>query len=186
MPDPIPPTATTTTTTTETPPITTTTATDTAPGQQPGGNDENKFRRLHEAAEAKRVAAETRVAELEAAEQRRKDAQLSEVEREKKRADDAEAEAKSLKHEKLKNEVAGKHNLTAEARELLEGADEAELEAKAAKLAAIMKQPIVEGTVTQPGGAQTASLAEQITAAENSGNAFLAIQLKRQQAGFTS
>lgn len=156
-----------------------------------GANEENKFRRLHEAEEKKRQAAEARVAELEAAEKKRAEAQMSELEREKARATELEAKAAEaqkraddLAHEKLRGQVAAKHHLTTEAMDLLTGADEAALEANAAKLAAIMKQPAAAGTITHPAGGQSPSVDEQINQALKAGNIRESIRLKRERAGF--
>ena len=155
-----------------------------------GGNDDNKFRRLHEAEEAKRKAAEARIAELEAAEAERTKAEMTEAERAKAEAAEAKAEAQKakerlseLEREKLVNSIASEHGLTAEARELLSGADEAALRANAQKLASIMKQPAQAGTNTQPARGAEPSIDEKINAALKSGNTIESIRLARERAG---
>lgn len=139
-----------------------------------GGNDENKWRRLHEAEEQKRKALETKVQQLEAAESERKKAEMSDAERAKTeaaeaktRAEKAEQRASELEREKLISQIAAEHHLTAEARELLQGADEAALRANAVKLAAIMKQPAQAGTNTNParGGGGELTLEQQLAKA---------------------
>ncbi len=151
---------------------------------EPGAasNEENKFRRLFEAEEAKRKASESRIAEYEAKEKAVKDSELSELEREKAARVAAEEKAKGLELERLREKVAKAANLPAEALELLAGETEEALTAHAAKLAAIARQPAQGGTQTAPGGNHQPTMDERIEAAQKAGNTLTAMALKRQQA----
>lgn len=159
-----------------------------------GGNEENKFRRLHEAAEARAKAAEAKAAALEAAEAARARAELSDLERAKAEAADfqtkaekAEAKAALLERERLIERIVAEHGLPADqAAEWLSATDEAGLRAQAVKLAAIMKQPAVAGTTSQPSRGGSPSIDDQINAALKAGQTVKAIQLKREKASAPS
>jgi len=156
----------------------------TPPADGQGGNDENKFRRLFEAAEAKRVSSEARLAQLEQAENARKEADLTEAQKAQKRADEAEAKVKALESENLKRRIAAEMSLSPETLEFLQGEDEAGLRASATKLAGlVVRAPLQAGTQTAPPGQQNPTADERIAAAEKAGNHALAITLKRERAG---
>lgn len=145
------------------------------------GNEEHKFRRLFEDSETKRKEQETRLAELEAAENKRKEAEMTEAQREKARADAAEAKAKKLETDALKGKIAGELKLPAEAIEFLPDGDEATIRTRAEALAKFATAPVQGGSQTNPGRQQQATLDEQISAAEKAGNRGLSLQLKLQR-----
>ena len=141
-------------------------------------NADNAARRVLETAQA-------RIAELEAAEQKRKDAELSEVDRLKKEAADNKQAADNAKLEALRLK-AGK-GLPDEALEFLTGTDADTLAAQATKLAALYgnapaapKPPVQVGNVTQPAANQAPSAQEKIAAAVKSGDVVGSIRLMRE------
>ena len=159
------------------------------PAADPGGeNEANKFRRLHEKAEADRKAAEARAEAAEGKLKAKADAELSELDLAKQQAADAKAEsdraradADALKAERLREKIAAKHGLSGAALDLLTGVDEAALEVSAAKIASVMKLPVQAGTHTQPPAAPTPTYGERIAAATKNGNTLESIRLLREQ-----
>lgn len=151
--------------------------------QQPQDNEAAKFRRLHEKA-AKEL--ETAQADLK----KFREAQLSDLEKAQKRAEEAETRAKVLELERTRLKVAQQHHLTAEATELLDGVDEAQLTERAEKLARLVgqrqggqqQQAAPQGSASNPPRGQQASVDEQIEAASKAGNLGEVIRLKRERA----
>lgn len=97
----------------------------------------------------KAIAAERKArqaAEKEAADFRQRlesieQANLSDLEKAQKRAEVAEKALQAKESEALRLTIAAKHGLTGDAAELLYGNDEAELEARAVRIAALTKSP---------------------------------------------
>jgi hypothetical protein len=93
----------------------------------------------------------------EAAERARQEAALSETEKLQRRAAELEVENKRLQSERLRIDAAGKHGLPAELASRLQGETPEELEADAAKLAALLPKPAPPAgprvSPTNPGGA---------------------------------
>ena len=156
-------------------------ATPSADPGKPGGNDENKYRRLFE-------DADKRAKDLEAKEKERTDAELSEAEKLKKRADEAESKVLDL----TKRTLAAEGGLPSEMVEFITATDEAGIKAQVEKLAAKLVPPatpptvpVIAGTTTNPPGGQQPSVDEQIAEAYKNGNRNEAIRLKRQKAGLS-
>ena len=127
--------------------------------------------------------ANDRVAELEAAEQKRKDAELSETDRLKKEAADARSEAEAAKLDAMRLK-AGK-DLPEEAMQFLTAADPDALAAQAETLRGLYgkqnnSQAVQGGTRTQPPGGQQPTTQERIATARNAGNIPEAIRLMRE------
>lgn len=117
-------------------------------------------RKWEDRAKANKAAAE----KLEQIEQ----ANLTEIEKAQKRAEAAEAALAAKEAETLRLTIASKHGITGEHLDLLSGTDEAELEAKALKIAALIKQggkgPVVPSQGKAPAEAPVTA-ADQFAAA---------------------
>lgn len=150
------------------------------PADPAPGNQENAWRRKAE-------AAEKRLKDLEDAENKRKLAEMSETERVKAEAETAKAEAAETKKELLKLKIANELGVSADALDLLTGADEPTIRAQAEKIVALTGKtapaPVTGGTRTQPGGQQQPTTDEKIAAAMKSGDSITAIRLMREKQG---
>lgn len=135
------------------------------------------FSRKHEDESKKNAAAAKRLADLEAA-------NLSDLEKAQQRAATLEAENEASKAEAARLRVAVKHGIPAEDFDLLGTGSEAEIEARAARIAAknaASKTPPAnfDGGPRVP--ADPSDLPGQIAAAEKAGDRNLARRLKTQQ-----
>ncbi|TPG05581.1 hypothetical protein EAH85_12680 [Curtobacterium flaccumfaciens] len=100
-----------------------------------------------------RKAAEKTAADLKAQLDKIEQANLSDLEKAQKRAEAAEKALQTTQSESLRLKIAAKHGLTGDAVDLLHGSDEADLEARAARIAALTKAPggpVVPGQGKQP------------------------------------
>ncbi|WIE65948.1 hypothetical protein DEI99_005260 [Curtobacterium sp. MCLR17_036] len=107
-----------------------------------------------------RKAAEKTAADLKAQLDKIEQANLSDLEKAQKRADAAEKALQATQSESLRLTIASKHGLTGDAVDLLHGSDEAELEARAARIAALTKAP---GGPVVPGVGKTPAAAPENT-----------------------
>lgn len=96
------------------------------------------------------------------------EAQKSEIQRATERADAAEREAAEQRAEALRLRVAHKHGIPADHLDLLSGTDEAALEARAKKVAALITPPAPKGAVgpyvPPEGGIPTGQVGDPATA----------------------
>jgi len=128
-----------------------------------------------------RREAEKQLAEL------KREAERTKMSEQEKAADDLRQATEAVETQRIENmrlTAALKHGIPVDDLDLIDGATEDVIEAKAAKVAALMKgqeqRDAVPAIGTQPGNPGTASLPELIAAAEKDGNYALSGQLKAQ------